>query len=106
MPCCECCKMREELLVEIDRVLMGSPFWQGGRLDTIRWLVGKMVSLHTAAHASVPGSLPKHIVSETGDCTSYCVRCRLADRVGLPFDASDSDMRIALDRRQREGRGW
>lgn len=32
-------KMRADLLAEIDALLQGTPFWQGGRLDTIKHLM-------------------------------------------------------------------
>ena len=35
-------KAREEMLQEIDEVLMSSTYWQGGRLDTIKWLVEEL----------------------------------------------------------------
>jgi hypothetical protein len=33
---------RADLLAEIDDVLMSSPFWRGGRLDTIKWLADQL----------------------------------------------------------------
>lgn len=32
-------RMRGEMLSEIDDVIQGTPHWQGGRLDTIKYLV-------------------------------------------------------------------
>ena len=34
--------MRKELLEEIDRVLIGSEFWQGGRFSTIEWMMKRL----------------------------------------------------------------
>lgn len=35
-------KMREELLEEIDKTLMASKYWKGGRLDTIKHIIAQL----------------------------------------------------------------
>lgn len=45
--------MRAELLEEIDNVIQGTPYWQGGRLDTIKYLLARVEKAE--AEAAVRG---------------------------------------------------
>jgi len=45
--------MRKELLEEIDRILIGSEFWQGGRFDTIKWMMERLKATNPVVEAAV-----------------------------------------------------
>ena len=40
-------RAREELLAEIDAALQGTKYWQGGRLDTIKYLLVCTEAVHS-----------------------------------------------------------
>ena len=50
-------KARGEMLQEINEVLMPSGYWQGGRLDTIKWLI-------TELHKNTKRGLPHYTNAE------------------------------------------
>lgn len=71
-------KMRAELLAEIDAVTMGTPFWRGGRLDTIKHLlaVAKTASAEVDQGSAPEGSPAAPASSTEGE------RRQDADAVG------------------------
>jgi len=58
-------EMREEMLSEIDGLLQGTPYWQGGRFDTIKHLLARAAVADHFTHRSIGEGAPSE-PRETG----------------------------------------